>query len=141
MSLNGWALACLVAMAVALLAIAIGQVMLALAAVRMARQTVQAVQDLRGDLRPVLDSVQKVTTDASKVTALALIQMERLDTLMSSSVRRIDETVMIVQQSILGPLRQGSALIAGVRAAIEFLAKRPDRHRPGRDDEDALFVG
>jgi len=147
-TIDGWALACLVAMAVALVAIALGQVILALAAVRMGRETVKAVNELRGDLKPVLETVQhvtenvqRVTENASKVSALAVIQMERLDEVMASAAQRLDETLNVVQHSVVGPLRQGAAVMTGVRAAFEHLVKGFNRPRHSREDEDALFVG
>ena len=148
MNMNGWALACLVAMAVSLVAIALGQVILAVAAVRMGREAVKAVNELRGDFKPVLENVQRVTSDvqrvtenASRVSALAVMQMERFDGFTASAAQRLDDTMDTVQHSVLKPLRNGAAVVAGVRAAVEHLVKRPDRPRHGRDDEDALFVG
>jgi len=147
-TIDGWALACLAAMAVALVAMALGQIILAVTAVRMARESLKVVNDLRADVKPVLDNaqrvlenVQRIADHASQVTSLALVQMERVDSVMASSIQRIDDTMDVVQQSVVRPLRQGAALMAGVKAAVEHFVKRPDRPRHGREDEDALFVG
>jgi hypothetical protein len=130
-------------MAIALVAMAIGQVVLALTAARMARQASETVQEFRRDLHPVLDRVRQIADDASKTSAIARVQAERIDQLVESTARRIDETVTIVQESIVGPVRQGAALMAGLRAAIEVFQRGSGRHRParGREEDDALFIG
>jgi hypothetical protein len=132
-------------MAIALVAMAIGQVVLALTAARMARQAADTVQEFRRDLRPVLDKVRQIADDASKTTAIALVQAERIDQMMESTTRRIDETVTVVQGLVTGPVRQGAALMAGLRAAIEVFRGGSERHRRGRgrgrDEDDALFIG
>jgi hypothetical protein len=140
---NGWVLACLATMAVALVAMAVGQVVLALTAARMARQASDTVKEFRRDLAPVLEKVRQIADDASKTTAIAVIQAERFDQLMESTARRIDETVTVVQDSIIAPVRQGAALIAGLRAAIDVFRGAAGRHRSAhpREEDDALFIG
>jgi hypothetical protein len=138
---DGWVVACLAIMAVALVGMAIGQVVLAVAAARFARQATEAMGDLRKELRPIVEKVQRVTDDASKVTGLALVQVERLDRAVDATARRVDEMLTTIQDSIVGPLRQGSALIAGLRAVMEMFRTAPDRQRRVREDEDALFIG
>jgi hypothetical protein len=144
---NGWVLACLATMAVALVAMAVGQVLLALTAARMARQAAEGVQEFRRDLQPMLEKVRRIADDASKTSAIALVQAERIDLLVESTARRIDETVTVVQESIIGPVRQGAALMAGLRAAIEVFrggsgpTGRGPGPGPGRDEDDALFIG
>ena len=57
---------------------------------------------------------------------------------------RVNETLGSVQDAILGPLRQGTALWAGVRAALAFFASRQERSgrgRPGDDEDESLFIG
>ena len=141
--MNGWALACLAVMAVALLAMAIGQIVLAVVAARIARQTAETVQEVRRDLRPILEKAQKIANDASRVTEIALLQAERVDQMVESTALRIDETLTSVHNAVTGPLRQGSAVIAGVRAALEVFRSVSDRRARshGREDDDALFIG
>jgi predicted transcriptional regulator len=130
-------------MAVALVAMAVGQVVLALTAARMARHAAETVKDFRRDLTPVLEKVRQIADDASKTSAIAVVQAERIDQLMESTARRIDETVTVVQDSIIAPVRQGAALIAGLRAAIEVFRGAAERHHSPspRDEDDALFIG
>ena len=141
--MNGWILACLAVMALALVAMAAGQVMLALVATRVARQTTEAVQEFRRDIRPIVERVQKIAEDTSTAAALAAVQAERIDQIIEMTAQRIDETLTAVQKTVLRPLRQGAAVVAGLRAALAVfrsVSDRRTRHR-ARDEEDALFIG
>ena len=139
--MNGWILACLGVMAAALVAMAIGQVVLAVTAARAARQAVGLVQEFRRELGPVMQKINRIADDASRASALAAVQVERVDQIMETTARRIDEILTIVQDSIIGPLRQGTALVAGLRAALEVFRSATERRRPPREDDDALFIG
>ena len=139
--MSGWALACLAVMAVALVAMAAGQLVLAVTAARTARQTIDTLQEFRREIRPLADKINKIADDAAKITSSAVVQAERVDQLVTMAAARIDETLTVVQDTVLGPLRQGTALFAGVRAALEFFRGGSDRRRSGRDEDDALFIG
>ncbi|NQW05321.1 MAG: DUF948 domain-containing protein [Acidobacteria bacterium] len=108
---------------------------------RVARETTAAAQDLRKELAPLIVKAHKVADDAGKVSALALTQMERVDRVLDATARRVDETLQTVQESLISPVRQGAAVMAGIRAALAVFRSRQDRDRYGRDDEDALFIG
>lgn len=127
--------------AVAVLVMAVVQVAVVVQLLRVARSVSAATADLRKELTPLIAKVNKVADDAGKVSALALTQLERVDRLMDNTVRRIDDTLAVVQDAVLGPVRQGAAVMAGVKAALAVFGSRQDRRRYGRDDEDALFIG
>jgi hypothetical protein len=140
--IDGWILACLAVMAVALVAMAVGQLVLAVNAARIARQATDAIQEFRRELRPVTEKVRKIAEDASKATSLTLVQAERVDQILETTARRVDETLALVQETVTRPLRNGTALVAGIRAAVEvFRAAGDRRRRRVREEEDALFIG
>ena len=139
--MSGWALACLATMATALVAMALAQMSIALAVLRIARQAVETVQEFRRELRPIVDKVNKMADDASRVTAMAVAQMERVEQAIGTTVGRIEETLGIVQDALGEPMRQGAAVMAGLRAAFSVFRGRSARPKHGRDDEDALFIG
>ncbi len=131
----------LAVIAVAILLIAVVQVVVGLQMVRTAREASAAVQEFRRDIKPLIDKAQRVADDAGRVSALALTQVERVDAVMATTAQRIDDTLQIVQDSLVAPVKQGAAVMAGLRAAIAVFRARQDRSRYGRDDEDALFIG
>ena len=127
--------------AIAVLVMAIAQVAVLIKLSQAAKETSEATRDLRRELTPLIAKVHKIADDATRVSSLALAQMERVDHVLSTTIQRIDDTVSTVQSAIISPVRQGTALIAGVKAALAVFRARQDRGRYGRDDEDALFIG
>ena len=125
----------------AVLVMAIIQVVVVVQLMRVAKTASAATADLRRELTPLIAKVSKVADDAGRVSALALTQLERVDRLMDTTVQRIDDTLAVVQDAVLGPVRQGAAVMAGIKAALAVFRSRQDRRRYGRDDEDALFIG
>jgi hypothetical protein len=138
---SGWALACFATMAIALVAMAAAQMALAWQITRIARETLETTQQLRRDFRPLVDKLHKIADDASRAAALAVVQVERVDAMMSAAALRVDETLAIVQDAIITPVRHGAAIVAGVRAAFAAFRGGADRPRRSREDEDALFIG
>lgn len=127
--------------AVAVLIIALIQVVVGVVLLRISKEAVEAIKDLRNEVKPLIQKATKVADDAGRVSALALTQVERVDHLMSSTALRIDDTLQLVQSSVLAPVRQGTAVLAGLKAAMAVFRARQDKGRYGRDDEDALFIG
>ena len=127
--------------AVAVLVMAVAQVAVLIRLSQVAKETSEATRDLRRELTPLIAKAHRIADDASHVSALAVAQMERVDHVLSTTVRNIDHTVAVVQSAIISPVRQGTALVAGVKAALAVFKARQDRGRYGRDDEDALFIG
>src|SRR5688500_2009577 len=120
---------------------AIAQVAVMIRLSQVAREASEATRDLRRELTPLMAKAHRIADDAARVSALAVAQMERVDHVLSTTVRNIDHTVAVVQSAIISPVRQGTALVAGVKAALAVFKARQDRGRYGRDDEDALFIG
>jgi hypothetical protein len=133
----------LIALATTIMAVI--QVAVTIAAARAAREAAAAVRELRTELGPIIASARKATDDAARITALALTQVERVDAFVQTTTQRVDETLGVVQDVIAGPFRQGTALVAGLKAVLEYFASRRggDRRRPqGDEDEDeSLFIG
>ncbi|HUR19387.1 MAG TPA: DUF948 domain-containing protein [Vicinamibacterales bacterium] len=127
--------------AVAVLVMAVTQVAVLIRLSQVAKEAAAATQDLRRDLAPLIEKVHRIADDATRVSALALAQVERLDLAVNSTVRRIDETITTVQHAIINPVRQGAAVMSGLKAAMAVFRARQDRGRYHRDDEDALFIG
>lgn len=127
--------------AIAVLVMAVTQVAVLIRLSQVAKEASEATRDLRRELTPLIAKANRIADDAGRVSALALAQVERLDVTISSSVRRIDETFTAVQTAIISPVRQGAAVVAGLKAAMAVFRARQDRGRYHRDDEDALFIG
>ena len=112
-------------------------------AARAAREAAKTMQELKRDLAPILANARQATDDAARITALALTQVQRVDEFVSTTTARVDETLGTVQDAINSSMRQGSAIMAGLQAALAFFASRQDRKRRSDDDEEdeSLFIG
>ena len=128
--------------AVATLTIAIAQIGVIVAAGLMARRVGRMVDQLERDVKPLFGHLNAIGSDASRVVALATARVERADKLFSDVAVRIDQTLNVVQASIDGPAREGRAMLAAFRAALQAIRElRSGRTRQGRgDDDDALFI-
>jgi uncharacterized protein YoxC len=134
-----WQVVWIAVAALAVAVMAIAQVAVVVAAYRIAKQASRAIEELRRDVRPLIEKATLISDNAAKASALAVTQAERIDRLLETTAGRIDETVGLVQDAIIEPVRQSAAVVAGLRAA--FTAFRGWRERPTRDEEEALFVG
>jgi type IV secretory pathway VirB2 component (pilin) len=138
---NDWLLFFVGLMSVAMAVMAVIQVLVARAVLQASQQMTTAVTDLRKEMRPLIEKAHRIADDASRATALALSQVERVDQLISTATARVDETLSLVQGMVVGPVRHGAAVIAGIRAALTAIGAWQDRRERSREDEDALFVG
>jgi type IV secretory pathway VirB2 component (pilin) len=128
-------------MAIALAVMAIIQVALVIVAIRLALQAVKAVQEIRRELTPLVAKINRVADDAARVSALALTQVERIDQMFGAASEGVENIVGLVQDSVMGPLRKGSAIVSAIRAGFAFFRGFQGKTRPVREDDDALFVG
>lgn len=127
--------------ALATTVMAIIQVAAAVYAARAARDATRAAQQLQRDLAPILANARKATDDVARFTALALTQVERVDRFVETTTTRVDETLEVLQDVVMGPLREGSALVAGLKAALAFFSARQQRGRARDDEDESLFIG
>jgi uncharacterized protein YoxC len=140
-----WQVVFLGIMAFALVVMALAQLAVAVALAKSARHVLGAVDELKREVRPLMAKVNRVADDANRVSALAVVQAERIDALIQQTSSRMDETFGILHSAVIEPVRQGTALLAAVRAGIAAIREWQSAQRrssaAGRDDEDPLFVG
>ncbi len=88
----------------------------------------------------VKEQAEKVTLTLQDTTDRARYQIARADEVVSDFVEKLQVSSTIIQQNILTPVREISALIRGVSSALEFLFKRqrPPVDRVHQDEE--LFI-
>jgi hypothetical protein len=138
---NVWSEVFLGIIAAATLAMAIVQVGLIVAAGRLARRIDRLADQVEHELKPLFVNVHAIGRDASRAVALAAAQVERADQLFTDVVTRIEQTVAMLQSSIVAPAREGRALLAALRAALSVVRTARSRARQRRaEDEEALFI-
>ena len=134
------------------------QVAAIVTAIRAARRVGEMAGRFEQDVRPILVNLQKVSEEAARASAQAAAQVDRLDALVSSVARRVEETAATLQQTILQPARDGLALLerpqerhrqlpraaraaSGRRRSRGAASPRPSRGAPRRPADDELFIG
>ena len=132
----------IIAVAVALMAaIQVGAIIVA---ARLAKRVDRLADSIEQDIRPVFQNLNVMSAEAARAASLAATQVERADRVFADLVQRIDTTINTLQSRVLGPAREGAALLAGIRAALGALRDRREsaRRRPtAAEEEVALFIG
>ena len=110
---------------------------------RVATQVRDIVATLQKDIRPLIGRANQIAEDAAKTAALASVQAQKIDRLMTDLTRRVDETSAVVQQAIITPAREGMAIVAALKAGFGALRTMRDARgrQSGVEEEDALFIG
>ena len=128
--------------ALATLAIAVAQIAVIVAAAAAAKRVGQLADQFEREVKPLFGHLNAIGRDAARATQLATAQVERADQLFADLTARIDETLNVVQSSVLAPAREGRALLSAARAALHAIRElRQARARQARgEDEDALFI-
>jgi len=109
-----------------------------------ARRVSRLLSQVEQEMKPLAESVNTIARDAARISSLAAGQTERLDRVVTDLTTRIEQTATTVHDAILKPLREGAAIMSGVKAAIGAIRELTDRsgsNRARADDEDALFIG
>ena len=129
--------------AVATLALAVAQIAVIVVAGRAARRLAQLAEQFERDIKPLFAHLNAIGTDAARAAALAAAQVDRVDRLFGDVTLRVEQTLNAVQDSVIGPVREGRALLSAFRAAMQAIRdlRQNGRARQGRaEDEDALFI-
>jgi hypothetical protein len=130
-------------MAVSVAIMAAIQIGLIIVGIQAARKLGTLADDLRREVRPLMDKVNRIADDAGRATSLAALQVERVDQLMASTAARVDDTLGVIQGLMGGPVRQSAVAVAAFKAALAAFRHWQDRRQRPREheDEDAWFVG
>jgi ABC-type transporter Mla subunit MlaD len=93
--------------------------------------------DILDSTKRQLAIVEDLVGDAA---ARAKVQMERVELVLDDTLSRAHETVAVVHDGIMRPLREVSGVAAGIRAALGAMARgnRPTVDRATSDEE--MFI-
>jgi ABC-type transporter Mla subunit MlaD len=107
-------------------------------------QTRKQIADIATRTTEILDSaksqlvkIDEVVTDA---TSRAKVQMERVEMVLDDTMSRVHETVALLHNGVMRPLRQLTGLSAAIRAIIQHLLRggRPSVAQVTSDEE--MFI-
>jgi two-component sensor histidine kinase len=131
--------------AAAAVVMAVVQVGVIVVLVRLARRVEEVSHRVEREIAPLAERLTRVADNLQQATSLASVQVERVDRLLSSASRRAEETMGLIQGAVVGPMREGLAVIAAIRGVIGAFKSVRDgdggRGSSRFDDEDPLFIG
>jgi hypothetical protein len=126
-----------------------------------ATPVLRAAREMLADGKEKLSLISQNLVEVSQLTKLQITRVDevmtdvsdrlrrqviRVDDLVTNTVVRVEETTEMVQKNVLKPVREISAILAGVRTGLEVLlhrnrSPRAGRPAPGRaTQEEELFI-
>ena len=130
--------------AVAVAMMAVMQVVALVYVARAARRVDRLIQDVAEDVRPIISDVRGIAADAAKTASAALAQVGRAERQMADLGSRLEGAFGQLETKVMAPMREGTALLAGIRAAIAAFSaqgRKRDKSPPSDEGDDPLFVG
>ena len=97
------------------------------------------LEDIAGLSRDARRQVQKFDALTDELADRVRLQIIRLDQLLSQALSNLERAGTAVRENVVGPVREATAVIQGVKAAIDFLAARRERRGRQQSDEE-LFI-
>ena len=105
------------------------------------REKVDAISgnllDITSKAKGQISRLDGMLTDASERVRLQFI---RLDQLLTDTIGRVEQTGEEVRRTILAPVREISAILAGVRATLDFLFHRSKETVEQATQDEELFI-
>ena len=112
------------------------QVAVIVFAARLAQRVDRLVHRVEHDIKPALDRVNAVSENVNRVSELAVAQAERADQLLSVVTERVDRITLAAEDAVVDPVRQGSAVLRGLWAAVDTLRSRRTESPHQADDDE-----
>jgi hypothetical protein len=78
-----------------------------------------------------------LVTEASE---RARMQLVRIDQLVADTVIRVEDTTEAIQSHVLGPIREITALLMGLRTGLEVLFRRNKTSVERATQDEELFI-
>jgi hypothetical protein len=111
---------------------------------RTLEQSRKQITDVTTKASSVLESartqVQRTDEFLADATNRARVQLDRVELVLDDTVSRVHETIVILNDGLLRPLREINGVTAGVRSALAYLLRggRPNVAQATTDEE--MFI-
>jgi len=88
----------------------------------------------------VKDQVTRLDALVTEGSERARVQMVRIDQLVADTVIRVEDTTEAVQRNVLGPIREITALLMGLRTGLDVLFRRNKTSVDHATQDEELFI-
>ncbi|MBI2817293.1 MAG: hypothetical protein HYX72_10165 [Acidobacteria bacterium] len=131
-------------------------------AVRDAQPVLQSARELitegREQVNAISAKVNSISTDVLEISSVvkgqvhrvdgllteaserARMQLVRVDELISDTVMGVQDTGQMVRRAVLAPVREITAILSGVRTAVDVLFRRDKRGLDHAPQDEELFI-
>ena len=99
-----------------------------------------ATENFAGISETVRYQVERVNTVIEDTTDRARDQIARADEVITDAIEKMEATSAVVQQNVLAPIREVSALIRGVSGGLHFLFARRKNQVDAVHQDEELFI-
>ena len=99
-----------------------------------------AAENFAGISETVRYQVERVNTVIEDTTDRARDQIARADEVITDAIEKMEATSAVVQQNVLAPIREVSALIRGVSGGLHFLFARRKNQVDAVHQDEELFI-
>jgi len=84
--------------------------------------------------------VERVNGVIEETTDRARIQISRADQVVAEAIQKMEATATVVQENVLAPIREASAIIRGVHGGLHFLFARKKNAVDQVHQDEELFI-
>jgi ribosomal protein S28E/S33 len=88
----------------------------------------------------VKDQVTRLDGLVTEASERARMQLVRIDQLVADTVIRVEETTEAIQRNVLGPIREITALLMGLRTGLDVLFRRNKTSVEHATQDEELFI-
>jgi hypothetical protein len=88
----------------------------------------------------VKDQVTRLDGLVTEASERARMQLVRIDQLVADTVIRIEDTTEAIQHNVLGPIREITALLVGLRTGLDVLFRRNKTSVEQATQDEELFI-
>jgi methyl-accepting chemotaxis protein len=100
----------------------------------------KATENFAGISETVRYQVERVNAVIEDTTDRARDQITRADEVITDAIEKMEATSAVVQQNVLAPIREVSALIRGVSGGLHFLFARRKNQVDAVHQDEELFI-
>jgi hypothetical protein len=91
-------------------------------------------------LDTTVDQAERTDVFLTEAMERARVQLDRVELVLDDSISRVHETVMLLNNGVLRPVRQVSGIVTGIRTALDYFTRggRPNVSQATSDEE--MFI-
>jgi len=113
-------------------------------AMREAKHVLQSVRGATENIASISETVkvqvERVNAVIEETTDRARVQISRADEVVADAIQKMEATSTIVQENVLAPIREASAIIRGVHGGLHFLFARKRNAVDQVHQDEEMFI-